>query len=233
VTGSPPRDRPSSDGVVSGFVDEASVALLEESIAQASVSALATDLLTFWPPAKPPFVLALFEGRAALDLAAPRLAGMAATGATIVVGAPAKVNKLPAGLYGVDLRGCEDLSDARATVVLEGSFAAALVAVRSEVYLREGGDDGNLYNARWTFRRPRVVDAMQQLLRPLRPVLAAGLLEAADAAIGRAESVVATASESHLLGLLEQLSTRLVTAPVLAPVVAPGEQRPRIVRAES
>jgi hypothetical protein len=233
VTPSPPRERPNSDGVVSGFVDESSVALLEESIAQASVAALATDLLTFWPPAKPPFLLALFEEKTALDAAAPRLAGMAATGATIVVGAPAKVNQLPAGLYGVDLRGCEDLLEARALVVLEGSFAAALVAVRSDAYLPGESDGPRLYNARWTFRRPRVVDAMQQLLRPLRPVLAPGLLAAADAAIGRADSVTVTSNESHLLGILEQLSAQLVTAPVLTPVVATEKKRPRIVRAES
>jgi hypothetical protein len=228
------RERPTAEGVVSGFVDRTTVELLEETIAQASISALASDLLAFWPPAKPPFVLALFESHDAFEAAIPRFAGMAATGATIVMGAPGKMQHLPAGLYGVDLRGSDDLVDARALVVLEGSFIGALVAVRSDLVVSGefGEDEESLYNARWTFRRPRVVDAMEQLLRPLRPVLPGRVLEAADAAIARAADVSVSASESNLLYIVEQLSGGLVSAPVLLPIITEENRGPRIVRDE-
>jgi hypothetical protein len=108
--------------------------------------------------------------------------------------------------------------------------------VRSEIGAGDEPDDksSRIYNARWTFRRTRVIDAMAQLLRPLRPVLAPGLLEAADTAIARAGEITITDGESNLLQVLEAVSAGLVTAPVLAPVVSTEateeKKRPRIVR---
>ena len=64
----------------------------------------------------------------------------------------------------------------------------------------------------------------------LRPVLVDGVLSAADAAIQRAGEVTVSATESHLLGVLEHLSAGLVHTPVLASVVSQEPSGPRIVR---
>ena len=227
------QERPSAEGVVSGFVTAASVRLLDEAISQASVAALASDLLTFWPPTKPPFVLSLFEDRDALDDALGRLSGLAAAGATTIVGSPSEPDGLPAGVYGVDLRECEELVGARAFAVVEGTFAAALVAVGAEGHGDEPSGRPAVYHARWTFRPNRVGDAASQLLRPLRPLLPGPLVAAAEEAVERARSRAESPIEGHMLGVIEALGGALVAAPVLSSY---GEQpparppRPRVVR---
>ena len=195
----------------SHWLSKRSVGAICEAIKSSFASAMASDFLDGNSDAQSSFVLALFQRRAYFELEALRYAAFAAAGATVVVGFPGSVDGLPKGVEGIDLTGRDELIDSWVLIVLNGSLAAAIVAV-DDHGLIEGGEsieDSRSFIARWTFRRADSVDAFRQLIRPLSSQLSFRTLARAETALRRAELTPVTPSEDRLATAVEALGAAL------------------------
>jgi diguanylate cyclase (GGDEF)-like protein len=172
---------------------------------------MASDFVDGTSATQTSFALALFQRRAYFDLEAARYAAFAAAGATVVVGFPGDVGNLPSGVHGIDLSKRDELLDSWVLIVLNGSLAAAMVAV-DDHGLIEGGDsieDSRSFIARWTFRREDTVEAFRQIIRPLSPQLPSRILARAENALRRAESTPMSPGEDRLATAVEVLGAAL------------------------
>jgi DICT domain-containing protein len=159
----------------SHWLSKRSVGAICEAMKLSFISALASDFLDGSASSQTSFVLALFQRRAYFDLEAARYAGMAAAGATVVVGFPGEGTNMPAGVHAVDLTRRDELLDSWVLIVLNGSLSAAMVAVDDHGLIdnSESIEDSRSFIARWTFRREDTVEAFRQIIRPLSSQLPA------------------------------------------------------------
>lgn len=195
----------------SRWLSKRSVGAICEAIKQSFAAALASDFLLGDADTESSFVLALFQRRAYFELEAARYAAFAAAGATVVVGFPGARDGLPAGIQAIDLTGREELLDSWVLIVLNGTLAAAMVAV-DDHGLIEGGESieqSRSFIARWTFRREETVEAFRQIIRPLSSQLSSRTLSRAESALRRAELTPVTPGEDRLATAVEALGAAL------------------------
>jgi diguanylate cyclase (GGDEF)-like protein len=195
----------------SHWLSKRSVGAICEAMKLSFISALASDFLDGSASTQTSFVLALFQRRAYFDLEAARYAGMAAAGATVVVGFPGEAGNLPAGIQAVDLTRRDELLDSWVLIVLNGSLSAAMVAVDDHGLIdgSESIEDSRSFIARWTFRREDTVEAFRQIIRPLSSQLPARTLARAEQALRRVESTTMSPSEDRLATAVEVLGAAL------------------------
>lgn len=193
------------------WLSKRSVSAISEAMKRSFASAIGADLVDGVPIEGTSVVIALFQRRAYFELEAARYGAFAAAGATVVVGFPGPTDGLPMGVVGVDLSARDELIDSWVLIVVNGSLAAAMVAVDDHGFV-DGGEsieDSRSFIARWTFRRDDTVTAMRQIVRPLSSQLPSRVLALAESAVRRAELTPISAGEDRLATAVEVLGNAL------------------------
>lgn len=188
--------------------------VVAEAVKRAFAASLATRLMTGLDPDAPPLVIGLFQHELYFAPERARYGAYAASGATVIVGYPGLVSAPAPGVFGVDTTGRSELVDAWVLAVLNSPFGGVLVGLDDRALL----DGPTLETARsflggWSFRRNETVDAIRQILRPLRTRLPLRALALCEGALRAAELEPASRVEDPLAVAIDALAPLLGVRP--------------------
>lgn len=156
-------------------------------------------------------VIGLFQRREYFDIEAARYAALAAAGHTVVVGFAGSTAGLPDGVHVVPFADSEPRVRDWVLVLVQGSFAAALVAEDSLDL--SGGEltleASRLFRSSWTLQRMLALPVARSQLHRLAGVLPPAVLSAATDRLHRSELLPVSTVEAQLSAAADHLGSSM------------------------
>ncbi len=156
-------------------------------------------------------VIGLFQRREYFDAEAARYAALAAAGHTVVVGFAGSTDGVPAGVHAVSFAESDPRVLDWVVVLVQGSFASALVA-RDSLDLSGGEltlEASRLFRSSWTFQRMQALPEARSQLHLFAGALPAAVLSAATERLYRSELLPVSPVEAQLSATADHLGSSM------------------------